>query len=417
MPSTPRFSGAASLALPALLGAAIVLAYLQWPFLGWLLIVALAVTAFALLRRPAPALTALDLAVVLVLAYEVPSIAASIYPANGWPFLDNIVSAALVYCCVRAMRPPNNQLTLAAWIVTGLGVVLSVGGLRNLDAGLRLQETAGFFGIAPFRERLNPGPPAYIAGEWYTILLLTLPFAMILLCDSIRNRHWVMRALAVCAFLAISAELMATCSRAVVWAVVGGLSVFCAGAAVYRLVSFRTGVKYLAAGAALMASAALIEETAFPGLSACYLDSDASQSRSVQGRVGAWRNGLAGASGHLLWGIGSGNSAMAAAAASPMNFDTAFAVQVFSLPVQMVVEKGVAGTACYVLLLCAAVWGAHRRFRGSGCPHRKLLCLAAASGVCMGCIRDLVYCSLFSHKVTTILLFMLAGIAVSPEPA
>jgi hypothetical protein len=35
----------------------------------------------------------------------------------------------------------------------------------------------------------------------------------------------------------------------------------------------------------------------------------------------------------------------------------------------------------------------------------------------MGCIRDIAYCSLFSHKVTAILLFMLAGIAASPEPA
>jgi hypothetical protein len=417
MQSTERFSKATSLAQPAVLGSAVILAYLEWHFLGLLLIVAVAMTAFALRRRPAPDLRPLDLAIVLVLAYEVPSMAASTYPANGWPFLDNILSAALVYFCVRTFVPSHTQLALVAWIVTGLGVVLSLRGLRNFVSGLRLEAAAGFLGIAPFRERLNPGPPAYIAGEWYTILLLTVPFALILVCDSMRNRHWVVRVLAVCAFLTIGAELMATCSRAVLWALFGGLSVFCAGAATYRLASFKTGMKYLAVGAALLVLLACVEEAAFPGLSACYADSDASQSRSVQGRVGAWRNGLAGASGHLLWGIGSGNAVMAAAAASPMNFDTAFAVQVFSLPLQMVVEKGVAGTACYALLLCALGLATHRRLRGSGGPQGKLVCLAAASGVCMGCIRDIAYCSLFSHKVTAILLFMLAGIAASPEPA
>jgi hypothetical protein len=35
----------------------------------------------------------------------------------------------------------------------------------------------------------------------------------------------------------------------------------------------------------------------------------------------------------------------------------------------------------------------------------------------MGCMRDIVYCSLFSHNVTAILLFLLAGIAASPVPA
>jgi O-antigen ligase len=417
MPSIPRFSEAASLAQPALLGAAVVLAYLQWPFLGLLLIAAFAVTVFALRRRPAPGPTPADLAVVLVLAYEVPSMAASVYPANGWPFLDELLSASLAYFCVRALAPSRNRLAVLAWIVTGLGVVLSAGGLRNFVSGLRLEAAAGFSGIAPFRERLSPGPPAYIAGEWYTILLLTVPFALILVCDSIRNRHWALRVLAVCAFLTISVELMATCSRAVVWALIGGLAIFCAGAAVYRLASFKTGMKYLAVGAALMISSACVEETAFPGLAACYVDSDVSQSRSVQGRIGAWRNGLAGASGHLLWGIGSNNAVMATAAASPMNFDAAFAVQVFSLPLQMVVEKGVVGTACYAFLLCSVGLGAHRRLRGPGDALGKLFCLAAASGVCMGCMRDIVYCSLFSHNVTAILLFLLSGIAASPVPA
>jgi O-antigen ligase len=100
-----------------------------------------------------------------------------------------------------------------------------------------------------------------------------------------------------------------------------------------------------------------------------------------------------------------------------MNFDAAFAVQVFSLPLQMVVEKGVVGTACYAFLLCSVGLGAHRRLRGPGDALGKLFCLAAASGVCMGCMRDIVYCSLFSHNVTAILLFLLAGIAASPVPA
>lgn len=52
--------------------------------------------------------------------------------------------------------------------------------------------------------------------------------------------------------------------------------------------------------------------------------------------------------------------------------------------------------------------------RGRGDPLGKFVCLAAVSGVCMGCMRDAVYCSLFSHKVTAILLFALIGIAASP---
>jgi O-antigen ligase len=190
-----------------------------------------------------------------------------------------------------------------------------------------------------------------VAGEWFTLLLLTLPFAVALgaFCWV---RGW--RAVSIVAAavpIPIVAALLLSCSRAVFWAVVVLLVTAIGMAALYKVI--RARVALAAGGAALcvLGAVLLADNAAYPGVAKAYTGSQTSQVRSTEGRLAIWKRSAEVFRLAPVWGVGSGNAPLFLAASADAEETTGFASRTFSLPIQLLTEKGLIGTGIYLALL------------------------------------------------------------------
>ena len=71
-----------------------------------------------------------------------------------------------------------------------------------------------------FRWRLIVPPAPWVAGEWFTLLLLTLPFALAVIAFCLLRWRRGLALMAAAVPIPIIAALLLSCSRAVFWAVV-----------------------------------------------------------------------------------------------------------------------------------------------------------------------------------------------------
>jgi O-antigen ligase len=88
------------------------------------------------------------------------------------------------------------------------------------------------------------------------------------------------------------------------------------------------------------------------------------------------------------------------------------------LPVQLLTEKGVIGTALYLAVLVMAGWEAHRKLRNPKVsPQIKGMTCCLAAGVVAVLFRELTYSSLLEHSATAMLFAMSLALLVAKEPA
>lgn len=232
-------------------------------------------------------------------------------------------------------------------------------------------------------------------GEWLTILLLTLPFACVLalwLWSKGRMR-W---ATAACVFaISIAAALCLSCSRAVFWSVV----LFCllapGLAAVYRLVPVRIALLLGLVAVGVLGLMVAVENAAYPGIAQAYMGGHSSQVRSTEGRIAIWKRSLDLLREHPTWGVGAGNSPLYLNSTSDQDETVGFASRTFSLPLQLLTEKGIVGFLLYGAVFSLAGWEMHRR--------RDLLACCLFAGLVAVLARELTYSSLLEHPVTAML--------------
>lgn len=414
----PRFNWNAQRAralpstLPALTAVLIVGDYEHLPFVS-VILAALLLLSLLLTRRSGPAakVSWIDGAVLLVAGLEVPSLMLSHYRPNGWDRTLGLLFAAAVYLIFRQIVRSRVQLVAASSIVAGFGVWLSVGALTIFGHRLDSLHIAGFEGIVPFREMLT-GRSGYVGGEWFTLVLLTFPFALLLAVVAFSaGRRW-LGALTLIPAAVIALELTTTCSRAVFFALVAGLMSLTCVSVLYGLIPWRRGLTLLVTSLAVLGLILLIGNTMFPGVGSCYIGhSESSQARSAEGRLSIWHSAIEATRGSRVWGVGSGNSGFLLSSNADESADSAFAARTFSLPVEILVEKGIVGICCYALLILAILFELHRTLRSSTVDHRSgWIALVAFTGIVMGLFRDLTYSSLMAHPVTLSLFFALIGI-------
>lgn len=359
-----------------------------------------------------------DWAIVLALAYEIPSLANARYAANGLPFAKVLCVAAVSYFLVRLSPRTTLQIATVSLLTGAGGVALAWFALAQAGEHIVALQTIGFSDVVAFRWRLVVPPPPWVAGEWFTLLLLTLPFAfaVVAFCWLRRRRSLSLIALAVP--IPIIAALLLSCSRAVFWAVVVLLVTAVGLAALYRVISVRAALASAAGALCMLGLVLFVDNAVYLGIARAYTGSQTSQVRSTEGRLAIWKRSVEVFRLSPVWGVGSGNAPLFLTGSADPEETTGFASRTFSLPIQLLTEKGIIGTGIYMALLVLAGRAAHRKLRSSKTTleYKGMLCCVAA-GVIAVLFRELTYSSLFEHAATAMLFAMCLALLVNEEPA
>jgi O-antigen ligase len=350
--------------------------------------------ATIVVSKVATRMRALDWAVTSVGVYEIASLFVSTYRANSIWYAEIVVIAVLMYLVVRLAIAADWQALIVAGLIGAGGAYLAWTALIDFHSHLSALRDVGLTGIVAFRSRLI-APESYVLGEWLTILLLTLPFACVLALWlwSKGKTRWAAAAGVLAA--SIVAALCLSCSRAVFWSVML-LCVLAPGlAALCRLLPIWIACVALGAVGLVLA----VETTVYPGIVEAYMGGHSSQVRSTEGRIAIWKRSVDLWREHPVWGVGAGNSPLYLNAplinGGDQDETVGFASRTFSLPFQLLTEKGIIGLLLYGAVFSLATWEMHRR--------RDLVACCLFAGMVAVLARELTYSSLLEHPVTAML--------------
>jgi len=389
---------------------------------------------------------AIDWNLLVIAGLGVLSLVVSPYPANGIASTRAVVLSFVVFLAVRLTIRGTLPIVCSASLLGIVAAALALKGLGQFVAEAGRLSEAGLSNLLAFRSRLIAPPTPWIPGEWFTLLLLGLPFACALPAYLWRKgRTW----LAVAALLpplTIAAVATLSLSRAVFWSTV---LFFFANAVLMvasKVVSPGKGVALLAGTLGGLALVLACESVIYPGLLKTYAGKHASQTRSTQGRVGIWNRSVELVRAHPLTGVGASNAALMLLSSADDEETTGFASRTFSLPVQIVVEKGIIGLLLYgaFLVLLAREFLKTMRysppitgnFRAPASDKRSLgdtkdttranaddaaaykgMVCCFAAGIIAVLFRELTYSSLMEHSLTLVLVAALAALICRPELA
>lgn len=383
--------------------------------LPWIL--AGCILAAVFVQPQARRLRAIDWAVLLVLMLEAGAMFSSRYAANGVSSARVVVISGLFYFLARIVTVRPTQHLVASAVVAAGGVGLAWFAVSQFNAHFQELQANGLSDAVAFRYRLIAPPSPWVLGEWFTFLLITLPFAF-----AGTGFLWAVgrRKLAVISIfpvLAIITALVLACSRAVFWGVAVFLVAVFAVAAVYRVVPVSTAAISAACALCMLAALVLAENALYSGVLKAYAGGHTSQARSTEGRLAIWKRSAEVFKQSPLWGVGSGNAPLFLTSSADQEETTGFASRTFSLPVQLLTEKGVIGTALYLAVLVLAGWEAHRKLRNPKiAPQMKGLTCSLVAGVMAVLFRELTYSSLLEHAATAMLFAMSLALLAAEEP-
>ena len=394
--------------------------------------------ALALLVLKDVSMRAVDWLLLLVLAYEVPSVLFSQYRANSIRVTQSILIAALVFFCVRLTIRKPFQVVFVSTIL-GIGTAcLGASGIRQFILNSKILHTAGFADLLPFRARLIT--PPWLLGSWLTLLVLGLPFSFALPIWLWGHKQKWPATVAVLSPTCIVCALCFSLSRAVFWSTVVFCLAWCSLMVWTRIAPVRNGVILLICMLGVIALTLTTDSFFVPNIFSVYAGQSTSQIRSTEGRIAIWQRSFRVMRIDPFWGVGSSNAAMAMLSSEQPAETEGFASRTFSLPVQMLLEKGIVGFLLYGLFLVLIA----REFilktgglspgvaeaRSIGVkvsqpaftvvtPADKsalgaMTCCFAA-GVLAVLIRELVYASLFEHTLTLVLMLFLCALLVRNE--
>jgi len=121
---------------------------------------------------------AVDWSVLLLAAFEIPSLLFSQYRANSIRESAVIAIFVLTYFVVRFAIRSNLPVAVLSGLLGLGGAYLASSGLSQFHENANLLGAAGLTNLVAFRSRLFSPPSPWIPGEWFTLLLLALPFGV-----------------------------------------------------------------------------------------------------------------------------------------------------------------------------------------------------------------------------------------------
>ncbi len=386
-----------------------------------------------------PDMRILDWCVLAFVVYEAILLASSQYPANGASAFEAVAVAALTYFSLRALVHTTKLASWLCGLVAIAGIWLGTSGIREFANGIEPLSAVGLTNFVAFRSRLIHPILGWVPGETFTVFLLFLPFACAAAVYNWHRRNYPIATLALVAATFVVAVLTLSLSRAVFWSTGLFFLITCALLVGYRAVTLRTGSLVIAGALGSMLLIMACEAALYPGIFTAYAGRHTSQIRSTQGRIGIWERSLEIVRQHPWCGVGSSNAALFLLSTSDQDETIGFASKAFSLPIQVLVEKGVIGCGLYVSFLiligyefhrsmrsqrvtgtsassptCAKIRGSAKRnqkelSRHNEVAHKAMKCCYAA-GLLAVLFREITYSSLLEHTATLTLAYMLAAL-------
>jgi len=393
----------------------------------------------------------LDWDALLLLLYEAPSILWSQDRSNSIGAAEVVALSIPLYFVVRLLIGTPLRTAWFAGVAGICGSWLAYTGIRQFIAGANHLATVGLTDLVAFRAIFIHPAAEWVSGENFTLLLLTLPFA----CAAAAWVMWRLQPLPKTSGLwAVLALLPSTCIATVLLlslsrAVVGSTLFFFIDAfglmVLYKVVNLRIASLMLAGCCGALLLVLICETPLYPGIFRAYGGHHVSQTRSTEGRIDTWHRSLEVVREHSVWGVGSSNAALFLLSSADEDDTTGFTSRTFSLPIQILVEKGVIGFILYSAFLLALAWEFHRNMRLSvpataalssssastkrkpsarykadaksqldaENAHRAMKCIFGA-GLAAVLLRELTYSSLLEHTATLALAFTLAALMIAP---
>ena len=225
----------------------------------------------------------LDGGMLLALAYEIPSLTRSQYTANGLMLTKVVFAAVLFYFLVRLVSRTSLQRVATCLLIAAGGVVLTWFAFSQFAEQVHAIEGAGLGGLVAFRARLIIVPMPWVVGEWFTLLLLTFPFAVAVPAFLWFDQRRLLAAGAALLPVVIVAGLLLSCSRAVFWGLVVFAIVVVGTAAAYRTIRVKAALVAIAGVLAAFGLVLATENVFYPGIAEAYMGRHTSQVRSTEG--------------------------------------------------------------------------------------------------------------------------------------
>ena len=353
--------------------------------------------------------------------------------------------SVLAYFVLRLLLRAPLRAAWGAALAGVSGAWLAGFGILEFKSGSEQIAAVGLTDFVAFRSRFIHPLRGWVPGECFTVFLLALPFACagaayLWRIGSPKRRYGV-AVLAMLPAAPIIAALFLSLSRAVFWSTIFFFFVACGLMAAYKVVSMRAASLLLGGALGVLLLILVCDTALYPGIFKAYAGGHTSQVRSTQGRIGIWSRSLELMRGHRLWGVGSSNAALSLLSSADQEETTGFASRAFSLPIQVLAEKGVIGFAVYFAFLLLAGWEFHRgmryrAFQTDGVntastrnkrrnasrgnneerlrlqredAYRAMKCCFAA-GLAAVLLRELTYSSLLEHTLTLTLALALAAL-------
>jgi tetratricopeptide (TPR) repeat protein len=382
-----------------------------------------------------------DWAALTIFAFEVPSLYFSLDRANSIYATRTVTLAVLAYFVLRVSITAGLRSAWLSAIIGVAGACLALSGIHQFWSGSRQLASVGLTDLVAFRAQLMHPIPGWVSGEALTVLLISFfsacAAAVYVWRASSLNGMAQRVALALVPALLIGAALCLSQSRSIFWSAILFLLITSLFLTAYRVISLRLASLLFTGALATLIIVLACDAALYRGIFKAYAGVHVSQVRSTQGRLVIWERSLDLVRHHRMWGVGSSNVALSLLSSADQEETSGFASRTFSLPIQILTEKGLIGFAVYSAFLFFAFWEFHRGMRlhlqSSVKPHsadatkqsstkrsgnrerdrllsenadRAMKCCFAAGLVAI-LIRELTYSSLLEHSLTLALFFAL----------
>ena len=390
-----------------------------------------------------------DWAALAIFAFEAPSLYFSLDRANSVYATETVTLAVLAYFLLRVSITSGLRSAWLSAIIGVGGAWLALSGIHQFWSGSQQLASVGLTDLVVFRAQLMHPIPGWVSGEALTVLLISFFFAcaaaVYVWRTSLLKGMPQRVALGLVPALLIGAALCLSQSRSIFWSAVLFLFITSVFLAAYRVISLRSASLLFAGALAALIIVLACDAALDRGIFKAYTGVHVSQVRSTQGRLVIWERSLDMVRHHRMWGVGSSNVALSLLSSADQEETSGFASRTFSLPIQILTEKGLIGFAVYSAFLFSAFWEFHRgmrlhlqssvrsnstsptkqgRTKGSGNRERDQLlsenanramkcCFAA--GLVAVLIRELTYSSLLEHSLTLALCFALIACMCSTD--
>ena len=383
-----------------------------------------------------------DWAALAIFAFEAPSLYFSLDRANSIYATKTVTLAVLTYFVLRLSISSGLRSAWLSAIIGIGGACLALSGIHQFWSGSQQLASVGLTDLVAFRAQLMHPFPGWVSGEALTVLLISFFFAcaaaVYVWRASSLNGMAQRVALALVPALLIGAALCLSQSRSIFWSAVLFLFITSLFLTAYRVISLRSASLLFTGALATLIIVLACDAALYRGIFKAYAGVHVSQVRSTQGRLVIWERSLDLVRRHRMWGIGSSNVALSLLSSADQEETSGFASRTFSLPIQVLTEKGMLGFAVYSGFLFFAFYEFHHgmrlHFQSSVKPHsagatkqsttkgsrnrgrdrllsenavdRAMKCCFTA-GVVAVLIRELTYSSLLEHSLTLALFFAL----------